>query len=671
MKREIFAAIPSFICLFLLSSFNLSSGILQTGIDQEALQEVVTVTLKLVQVYVTDEEGNPVLDLEKSDFVLYDNGKLKTITDFEKHVLAKTEIKTEEKEAAESLSRMNRKFLILLDILGNDQVGIIQSKEAALHFINTQLQPEDEVGIISYTPLSGLNIHTYLNSSHDKIKKAIQEAKEIPISKEKDPNWDDLRQKEEQKVGAIHGFTPEPESAVLKYFLEPFKIPGLRNIKKSPLIQIREVSELAKALRYIPGIKHIMFFSGGGHQKYRELYKRLGMELAEANCIVHTINSMGTRAHILGPNRPRKESLETLASASGGKFFDDMSDYENISEDIQNLSGNYYVLGYYIGEKWDGRYHSIKVDVIKGSCQVYAQGGYFNPKPFSRFSEFEKKLHLIDLALSDKPYFQDPIEVPLTALPCSNKKEFNCILLSELPIKYIGGSQGQKLELINLILDEENNITDSSRGEVDYSRMDQEDSYQYSILSLNPGKYECRVILRNLTTGKGAVGSSTVTIPDYQDSGIILFSPFILIPERKSYFLKLSMFEGGTQEKDDLSLNQIYPFLSNEYSPLIEELDPQKSRISVILRYMVINIQTPEIDLYANIVNEATKDEISLDFSIRSSEKQEDTHVLFLDIKLPELESGSYSLEFLAAEKTTKSVVSAAKSFKIKQSPLI
>lgn len=622
-------------------------------------------TLKLIQVYVMDEAGNPVLDLEKSDFVLYDNNELKNITDFEKHVLAKTEIKTEEKVAPESLSRMNRKFLILLDILGNDQVGIIQSKEAALYFIDSQIQPGDEVGIISYTPLSGINIHTYLTSDHDKIKKAIQEAKEIPISKEKDPNWDDLRQKEEQEAGARHGFTPEPESAVMKYFLEPFEIKGLRDIKKSPLIQIRELSELAKALRYIPGIKHIMFFSGGGHQKFRELYKRLGMELAEANCIVHTINSMGTRAHILGPNRPRKESLEILAKASGGKFFEDVSDYEVISEDIQNLSGNYYVLGYYIGEKWDGRYHKIKVDVKRAGCQIYSQGGYFNPKPFSRFSEFEKKLHLIDLALSDKPYFQDPTEVPLAALPYSHTKEFNCVLLSELPINYLRGSQGQKLELINLILDEEKKIIDSSRGEVDYSELRQEGSYQYSILSLNPGKYECRVILRNLTTGKGAIGSSTVTIPDYHGSGVFLFSPLILIPEKKSHFLKLSMVEGKTQDKDEVSLNHIYPFLSNEYVPLIEELEHQTSRIFAVLRYSIVNIQNPDVDLYANLVNETTEDEIPLNFSIRSSEKQGEIHVLLFDIKLPELEPGSYFLEFLAAEKTTKSVVSVAKSFKI------
>ena len=55
---------------------------------QEIEEHDVTVTLNLVQVYVTDKEGNPVTDLEKDDFEITDKGKHKPITDFEKQVLA-------------------------------------------------------------------------------------------------------------------------------------------------------------------------------------------------------------------------------------------------------------------------------------------------------------------------------------------------------------------------------------------------------------------------------------------------------------------------------------------------------------------------------------------------------------------------------------------------------
>jgi len=37
-------------------------------------QHEVKAILKLIQVYVTDNKSNPVKDLEKEDFIVYDNG---------------------------------------------------------------------------------------------------------------------------------------------------------------------------------------------------------------------------------------------------------------------------------------------------------------------------------------------------------------------------------------------------------------------------------------------------------------------------------------------------------------------------------------------------------------------------------------------------------------------
>src|SRR5512137_2952193 len=54
---------------------------------QTPLQHEVTVTLKLIQVFVTAARGQPALDLSRTDFLLTDNGKPQTITDFESHIL--------------------------------------------------------------------------------------------------------------------------------------------------------------------------------------------------------------------------------------------------------------------------------------------------------------------------------------------------------------------------------------------------------------------------------------------------------------------------------------------------------------------------------------------------------------------------------------------------------
>ena len=86
MKKKIFL-------FFLLLALSLQPGLhelnsasIQTKKDQEELKHEVVVVLKLVQVYITDKKGNPVTDLEKSDFTLTDNGKPQTVTDFERYI---------------------------------------------------------------------------------------------------------------------------------------------------------------------------------------------------------------------------------------------------------------------------------------------------------------------------------------------------------------------------------------------------------------------------------------------------------------------------------------------------------------------------------------------------------------------------------------------------------
>ncbi len=86
MKKKIFFSFL-LLALFLQFSFHeLNSDPLQVKGDQEELKHEVVVVLKLVQVYVSDKKGSPVTDLEKSDFTLYDSGKLQTVTDFERHI---------------------------------------------------------------------------------------------------------------------------------------------------------------------------------------------------------------------------------------------------------------------------------------------------------------------------------------------------------------------------------------------------------------------------------------------------------------------------------------------------------------------------------------------------------------------------------------------------------
>ncbi len=98
---------------------------------QKPLQHEVAVTLKLIQVYVTDKNGKPAANLDKSAFRVYDNGQLQTITEFERHIAPAARLGVTEPSAMEALvpteaaaSRMGRKFFVLIDLDSNDFEGI-------------------------------------------------------------------------------------------------------------------------------------------------------------------------------------------------------------------------------------------------------------------------------------------------------------------------------------------------------------------------------------------------------------------------------------------------------------------------------------------------------------------------------------------------------------------
>ena len=330
------------------------------------------------------------------------------------------------------------------------------------------------------------------------------------------------------------------------------------------------------------------------------------------------------------------------------------------------MTSNYYVLGYYIDEKWDGKRHEIRVKVKRGGCEVYAQGGYFNPKLFSEFSEFEKKLHLIDLALSEKPYYQEPFRFPIILLPCSNRTESNFVLLSEIPLYKMKEIIRQKTEMVTLILDKDNNIVDSSQGEIDFSSIPQKTIYHYAVSSLPPGEYKCRLVIRNLKTGMGAVASSSVNIPESLDSGIRLFPPLLLIPEKEASYLKITKVSKEKTEGEYPSLDSIYHFLSNKNSPLLDECEQGVSMLLGVVLCSVFDIQEPEVNLTANLINQASGEEIPLTLSIISSKSKEETDILFIELQLPELQPGKYTLEIIAEEITSNSRSQVTRALRIK-----
>jgi len=544
-------------------------GQAQAEKEPTQLKHEVKVTLKLVQVYVTDKKGNPVLDLTKDDFLVYDEGQKQALTEFERHVLRlpyeKEEAPAEVMETPAPPARelMPRKFFLFLDFAFNNAKGIEKTKEAALHFLDTQLQSTDEVGLLSYSATRSLTLHEYLTTDHSAVRKiikgfGIQEI--VGRAEDFEARYWNLLKEQNPVDASLEGYVFDPERYQFK------ELEAVRRQREESKLQaynfIRKMTDLAKALRYVPGHKSLLYFSSGvpysvfagvpapetfpsrvrgvvpkdassaesstknGGIDYADKperiesahlifqYEDMLKELSSANCTIYALDTIKLTT-VLGsdPATRGTYTLQQMSSATGGKYFGNISSYERHIEKIQNLTGCYYVLGYYVDDNWDGAYHKIKVEATRPGLNVHAQKGYFNPKPFLEYNNVEKMLHLVDLALSEEPLFQTPVRFPLEVVPCPAGSKGNLCLAAKIPVEKIRDVLAGKAEFVAVIFDDKENIVTLSRNEKKTFALTGELFSFGASFSLPPGKYQCRLVIRNLETGRGAVASATAIIP--------------------------------------------------------------------------------------------------------------------------------------------------------------
>ena len=640
---------------------------------EEKLQYDVSVTLKLIQVFVLDEDKNPVLGLAKSDFLIYDNGQLQSITEFERHELlpeiAGNELWVEtEPESSRQVPLLNRKFFFLFDFTRMNVDGLKQARDAALDFLDTKIQAQDEVGVLTFSELKGMQIHQYLTLDHAQARTTLESFVDV-VGR---PIWaftlwgeqDRAMQELGQQRGRVFS-DYNTESGIRSMVIE--KNPEMYAVLLKNFEFIDQMEEVAKSVRTIPGSKNIILFSGGfqGHYQADPFFSRrfdnMTREFAASNSPVHTINTEGTRQFLKDRAQRGDGELKNISSRSGGKYFLDVKDYSTINQDIQAITANYYVLGYYVDAPSDGKYHEIKVKLNSENYEVIAQSGYFNPKPFKKFSKFEKQLHLIDLAMSEKPQSQDPVRFPLAALICGEPGSENLALMGELQGEKLQVILGESTESVILIFDEFNFQVETRQGSPDFLRTKEGLVYVYSLFSLPPGEYECRLIVRDLDTGQGAVGAARVSVPEALESGIRIYPPLVLVSGIQGRLDRFSSDKENTKFLDD-----VYPQIPTDLLPLVCSLDNKVSYLAAVLPVQRKNTKENNLVFEGILRQESSGNIFPLKLNIRESETRGAWEYSFMEWGLPVLESGKYILEIRIDEKDSQPQFSVSRSFVLK-----
>ncbi len=441
LSRMIYFALLSL--LFIGRSLNAQDS--RSG--QEALEKKqptfkIPVNVITVNATVTDRQGNPVTDLTRNDFRIYDDGKLQTIQTFalefyEPVPPADLALQQDEEriqaDAAPSSARPRMISIFIDDITADSTDGYYHIVKAVENFLRQDIGPEDQVGIFAG---SGRVRFPFSNNRQvllEELATVFNQLNMDMVTREECPEITDLQAQMivnhspddfafSVAVEEVMGCLPvprdpaDPESA--RKFAEQFaRAAASRQYEQSEYRSrtlLRTLRQHIRSLRHFEGVKNVVLLSDGF------LFEDVVYELQDvvdqalySGIIVNTVDSRGLYVNLppIGSaglsvysvlqykQRLYQENvsvqeipLSQLAADTGGYFHRNSNDlYEGLRK-ISMRHTHSYVLTYAIPDmKSDGRYHRIRLEVSRPGLEITYRKGYYAPKEELTFERRKKE----------------------------------------------------------------------------------------------------------------------------------------------------------------------------------------------------------------------------------------------------------------------------------------
>ena len=515
--------------------------------------------LVLVNVTVRDKNGNLVRNLKPEDFTVLEDNKPQKIVSFDIENL--DEVATQDVAQAKTLSsplaspntspatapvtgstnpfKDRRLIVLFFDLSAMEPDEIDHAVTSAEHYVDTQMAPADFVSIVSLG--SSLVVNQDFTSDHDLLRKQIQAFGE-----------GSGQGFEEGTTGSTEG-TPDTGQAFTADDTE-------YNIFNTDR-RLEALRSVAEKLSHLEQKKSLIYFSSGtdrtGIENESELRAAINAAV-RANLAIYTMDMRGLQALVpggeaqsaslrgtstysgqatinaLNSNFTTQETLVTLASDTGGRAFLDSNDFSQIFKGVQQDTSSYYLLGYHsTNPARDGRYRRIAVKVNVPGAKIDYRRGYYAPADYQHSTKEDKELQLQDELASELPATDLPLYFGIAYFRLEANKFFIPISLvvpgSEIPFIRSSDRDKATLDVIGVVLDSEHRpitrIRDTVKLAVDTSSEVKKKNVQYDTgLSLPPGKYHLKFVVRENQTGRMGSFETDAEVPDLKSAPLKMSS---------------------------------------------------------------------------------------------------------------------------------------------------
>jgi len=528
-----------------------------------------TANVVVVDVTVMSRDGKPIANLTKSDFLIYEDGKLQSLQSCElqkletKPIEPVPPVKTLQARAAPTPApaaasapeapppkadlRDHRLIVMLFDMSTMQPQEQIRSVDAAIKFLGTQMTTSDLVSIMTF----GSELKTVLDFTADRDQLIstvhgfhVGESSELSTMADTGADAQDISGSfvadetefnifnSDRKLAALEDAARRlahyPEKKALVYISSGIQKTGVEN--QSQLQATVNAAVRANVAFYPIDARGLMATPPGG-------------DASQAASVGSNLYSGSAQQSLMDNFHNTQETLDSLAADTGGKALLDSNDLTLGMTQVQKDMSSYYMLTYAsTNSAEDGTYRRIQVKLAPkvGDLHVkldYRQG-YFAPTTFAKMTGTNKEAQLQEALQSDNPVTDLPMAAEVDYFRLGRGKYFVPITVripgSALAFTNKGAKAATELDFIGEIRDARGHqasavrdtipvkVAATTAGEVTRKQIQYDTGF-----TLVPGKYSLKFVARENGEGKTGTFESPFVVPDLGSGNALRLSSVI------------------------------------------------------------------------------------------------------------------------------------------------
>jgi VWFA-related protein len=649
------------------------------AVPQSRRAESIDVVLVEVPVTIVDRDGNPIRNVTKDNFEVWDGREKRDIAYFDVVDLAAQAGQTADLKTAVAIARS---FLLLFDTTHAAPASLMRAREAAGHFVDHQLLPRDRVAVAMMSVQNGFVLLTGFTTDRELVRRAVTTLGEPSQFQIRDPLLlaaNDFDGRANETLSDRGG--PEGASAARQAVIDSFRDTAreqrrtARDQQKQEILrQFDDLSSLARVLDRVHGRKQVILLSEGfdakavqgreslstteareeqlaieggaiwnvdnenryGSVEANNALRRMIDALRRSDVIMHAIDIKGLRSDVdaSGHNPSSTESLSLLTRDTGGTVFKNSNDLAANFERMLRQQDVTYLLAFQAPQLTPGKFHDLKVKVsgLPAGARVSHRTGYFEDTAIT--SEIDRTLSAGEILMNSVPVDDVKVRVFTAAFPRRGNAAQAPVVLEIDGKSLVAGSIDRNVptDFYVYAFDDKELIRDFAYQRVTLdmnklrTKLEAKGVKFYSTLLLPPGDFSLRVLVRT-AAGRSGFATARVHVPA---EGEPLAAP-VMFDESPGWVMI---------KAQDRPSAPVYPFTAGEtaFVPAARAVIATGAPYTVAV--MTYNLAPEQVRVDATLEGNA----VPLAFLGRTNPDADGGVKLMYELRPPRLASGEYEL---------------------------